>query len=306
MSVDADLDAVVVDTAEIEDFLKDDFTTPEEPASESTGDDDGKTAAVKEDTVVDEGSAPDKDAAPVKGDEDGEHSTEGAVDTSKDPVLTVPGKVADPDPTPTPTPTADPKIAELEAKIATLTESLRSVTAVKEPESVLTAPKVAASDIDINKVLEGIDLDEALGSNEGFMEVLAKVMRATVDYTRSQVTSDISTQTTLKESVTKFYNDNKDLLPVRNYVGQIASSVTSEHPEFTIAQVLEESRNIVRSTLNLPEIVVPATEPGPGDPAPVASKDRKKPVLPGSGNATRKSTPKGSKLEEEIADFLSD
>ena len=95
--------------------------------------------------------------------------------------------------------------------------------------------------------------------------------------------------------VNDFYQQNKDLIPLKPALARIAQKVGSEHPEFTLPQLLAESAKAARTIFKLKKEAATSTKQK-GSPAFVQQK----------GGANRITCPKGTKsIEDEIMDLMS-
>lgn len=96
--------------------------------------------------------------------------------------------------------------------------------------------------------------------------------------------------------VNDFYQQNKDLIPLKPALARIAQKVGTEHPEYTLPQLLFESAKAARAIFKLR---VRADQQAP-------AKPKSSPAFVGQkGGANRIVRPKGSKsLEDEVMDLI--
>jgi hypothetical protein len=102
----------------------------------------------------------------------------------------------------------------------------------------------------------------------------------------------------LQETVRSFYDMNKDLVPFKPLVGAYSNKIVAEHPDWNIAQVLEESAKQARSAVGTGM----AKAPAPAVKAPV------KPSFAKSTTSSRKLAPttNQSKLAKDVSDLIAD
>jgi hypothetical protein len=97
--------------------------------------------------------------------------------------------------------------------------------------------------------------DEVLKSADSFNALLTSVVNTAVERSLRlvpQVANQlIEQQYTLKEVVREFYQENKDLLDHKKYVGFVSNEVAAKHADWTLPQILEETEKEVRSRLKL-------------------------------------------------------
>ncbi len=64
----------------------------------------------------------------------------------------------------------------------------------------------------------------------------------------------VDQQITLKTVVNDFYTDNKDLVPHKKYVGFVSNEIASQHPDWGLTQILQETEKEVRNRLRLSRV----------------------------------------------------
>lgn len=64
-------------------------------------------------------------------------------------------------------------------------------------------------------------------------------------------TSNASQQIKVMQAVSDFYRKNEDLAPYKKYIGSVANRVQSEHPDWELDQVLNETEKRSRTDLRL-------------------------------------------------------
>jgi hypothetical protein len=104
----------------------------------------------------------------------------------------------------------------------------------------------------------------------------------------------------LQETVRSFYDMNKDLVPFKPLVGAYSNKIVAEHPDWNIAQVLEESAKQARSAVGAGMAKTPSTAP--------AVKAPVKPSFATSTTSSRKLAPTAnqSKLAKDVSDLIAD
>jgi hypothetical protein len=97
--------------------------------------------------------------------------------------------------------------------------------------------------------------------------------------------------------VNDFYQQNKDLVPLKPALARIAQKIGTEHPEYTLTQLLGESAKAARTLFKLK--TAPST--------PSAKGTRSTPAFVGQkGGSNRLTRPKsGTTIEDEVMDLIS-
>lgn len=133
--------------------------------------------------------------------------------------------------------------------------------------------------------------NELLGLDEEQSEKFAVVMDAVIQQTRQSIMQElpvqVARQVNNRQVVTTWFNkeENKDLIPVLDYVRKVAIDVEAENPGFAITQVLEEAgkrvREIVGKVKSTKSVAKPAAKPAG--------------FAPGTGQRTVSRKPTGTK-----------
>jgi len=144
---------------------------------------------------------------------------------------------------------------------------------------------------DINFLSE-ISLDD-LGSNpeilnKVFNQILREAVKSSSQIPPQTINKQIEDSLTAHEISIQFYNDNRDLSNVRNVVKACAGQVISEHEDWNISQVLEESAKRTRESLGIP---VPKAED---------ISDLGKASFSGGSKGSRQAVKKSSALQQEL------
>jgi len=156
-------------------------------------------------------------------------------------------------------------------------------------------PEVELESIDF---LSEISLDD-LGSNPEILnKVFNKILQEAVKSSSKTVPQTVSKQ--MKESwsaheiSTQFYKDNKDLSNVRNVVKACTEQIISEHEDWEVGQILEESAKRTRESLGMP---IPNTV---GDSAASDVTDVSKASFSEGSRGSRQVVKKDSALQQEL------
>ena len=220
-----------------------------------------------------------------------------------------------------------PKEEDELAKIKRENEELRKtiLEAVKPPvvKEVPKTPEQKAAEEEANKnrapiVLpffkEENDIDEAFKTVESANKFMTGVVATAVEFVTRQIPTLVTRvsdqQVNTRLAIKEFYDNNKDLLPYREYCGFITNKVTAEHPEFTIGQVFEEVSKQTRQALKLASAAgenLPGGGGGQdnGGAGGVAPKGKGPALPPSSGGGGRRGAPpKLEGVEKEIADLI--
>jgi hypothetical protein len=149
------------------------------------------------------------------------------------------------------------------------------------------------------------ELEAAFQSPEAMMKVLQNIyLRAVKDSTTNSVQQallklpTVSRQVVMQvvnqaELASRFYKDNSDLAPYKDFVQYTAMGVETEHPDWNHEAILKETATLVRKR-------IPALRAAR---AGQVAADR--PALPGSQRSVRRqaATPAVSALERELSDM---
>ena len=183
-----------------------------------------------------------------------------------------------------PTPEAQPtlvvpetsRVEELVKQVEALSQQILQMKAqapVTTPPSKEPAPQ--AQPTEAFDYLDGLDLDDVTTDPKLFNNVLSKIesrirgaiaeetTRSTLMAIPDVVQYQIKQQAALDELVREFYDGNQDLKPVKHTVAMVAQNIASEHPDWTVKQVFEESAVKTREILklNIPGGITTTTEP---------------------------------------------
>jgi len=180
--------------------------------------------------------------------------------------------------------------------------SVETPTPTPTPTPVPTPPPPSPQSYDEFQILmEGVDFDSFMDNEVNFVQgmrsILARQEQMLSQRFMQAIPNIVQNQTkqivSLQSAVDKFYKVNNDLEPVRATVGAVATQLETKHPDWSIAQVMDESAKTTRKILRLPN-------PKGGDPKKV------KPSFAKPGKTQQRNKPKiqMSKLQKEIDDLM--
>lgn len=161
------------------------------------------------------------------------------------------------------------------------------------------------------------DIDNAFKSVESANRFMTSVVATAVEVIGKQIPTIASRiadqQISLKMAAKEFFDNNKDLLPYKEYCGFITSKIASENPNLTIGELMEKVATGTREALRLkaltgdgsPLNVGGDNKGNAGGNPPQGQGQRKGPALPPTGGGGRKvGAPQKSALESELADMI--
>lgn len=225
-------------------------------------------------------------------------------------------------PTPVP-PTAPDELALLKEQNAKLLEQINELmgkgAAPAAPAAPAGTPPAAAPVVvapapgTSHDFIGEEDIDEILSSKDKVNTLLGKVLNVAVQQLGTvmqqslpgTVREQIITQRNVQTVVDAFYDENKDLAMVKKVVGAVSSQVASEHPDWSLGQILQETAVKVRTSLGLPTPAVPAGTP-PAAPAGGAPTPPTRPAaLPGAmGGGNRGAVGSATAQQKQINELL--
>ncbi len=132
----------------------------------------------------------------------------------------------------------------------------------KSKEKVETEVKVEAPVVDPGKPIDfvgDLDIDDVASDKETLNKVLNEVMKhATVNIATNVLKSIpgiVMNQTAehmnIKTATDEFYGENKDLLPVRNVVANVANQLHADSPDLTIPEIFTQAAVKTREVLGM-------------------------------------------------------
>ena len=97
--------------------------------------------------------------------------------------------------------------------------------------------------------------DETMKSAENMNALLTMVVRTAVEGVQRSIPTLVSNmvnhQVSLKTAANEFYKEHQDLVPHRSFVGFVANEITSQHPDWSLEKVLQETNTEARKRLML-------------------------------------------------------
>lgn len=158
------------------------------------------------------------------------------------------------------------------------------------------------------------DIDDVLADASKLNALLCKVVNATVAHTTSKIHEAIPTvisgqvtqQFDVRDYVRAFYDENKDLVPVKKTVGTVANEVQAEHPDWTISQIFEETATRTRKALGLkaPVVEEPSGDGKDGQKQQKTEQGKKGSALPPGSKGRRNSGTETSGVQKQIAELI--
>jgi len=155
------------------------------------------------------------------------------------------------------------------------------------------------------RILGDLDIDDVTSDPKLFMQVIQNALVAGRDMTYEHVMKSVPKlviqQTRgyqdLMAMQRRFYKQNKDLRSFKSVVANAANEVHSEHPEWSIEQVLDEAAKVARKTIGITK------KKGKQDNPP---RDKGKKQKPAFAKTPKKTEVKKqvSKLQQDIAETL--
>jgi len=195
------------------------------------------------------------------------------------------------------------EIDALKAQVASMTTLINQLSSGQPttPAPVATPVVVEPPALGIKELMEAVDFDQVMESKEAFVNFMTSVLEAvsknTLGRVNEVVPEVITRQSAMEKVRTEFYSAYPELEVVQPYVAQVANGIGAANPTWTVPQVLAEAAKVAKAALNIPDRVVTT---------PAASTSTGAPILPGGSTAVRKPAPKGSKLQADIDELLSD
>jgi hypothetical protein len=204
-----------------------------------------------------------------------------------------PEEPEEPEPEPAPAPEDDWK-KKMEEENEKLRKQIEELHTKKEPKPEPEEPEPEKFE-ELSFIGDDDELDDLIRSPKKLNEVLNKVYKAGMDaMIKSQedtvrripevVKTSLSTQSTLKKLADDFWEDNKDLKPFRKVTAAVYEEIASEHPDWTVAKVFEETGVETRNRLELHKKAESESEPKPKNPRfpkTKSSRERTKPKTDG-------------------------
>lgn len=157
--------------------------------------------------------------------------------------------------------------------------------------------------------------DNVLKDANSFNALLTTVVNVAVERSLRMVPQVanqlVDQQFVLRASVQSFYDENKDLLPHKKYVGFVSNEIASQHADWDLPKILEETEKEVRARLKLakvPQHIVGPSGGQNGGAGPTRTVVDNPGFVPSGGGGRRgPATPNGnlSAQEKDIMSLIS-
>lgn len=156
---------------------------------------------------------------------------------------------------------------------------------------------------------EGENIDEILADPakinakmaELYNDALQKAMQLSLEATYKGLPRTVATyakqQIDVVNTVNDFYQQNKDLIPLKPALARVAQKIGTEHPEYTLPQLLSESAKAARTIFKLKAQKTQSSPKGTPSPAFVGQKG-------GTNRVKGSSSNKGKTIEDEVMDLI--
>jgi hypothetical protein len=217
------------------------------------------------------------------------------------PPVTPPAAPEPPATPPVEPPTPEPPVRNYETENALLRDQLNELakkmaaapviepppTPAPTPAPPPVAPPAAGEDV---AFMTDEEADQLIDNPKILNKILNKVFQAGREAALREVPSIASSvaqqQLTMKERADAFWDNNKDLKSFKDFTALVANQVQTEHQDWTLDQIFEETAKVARTRLG---IVSAATPPGGGQ--------HNDPPAPGTGPALPGKAPGGARRE---------
>lgn len=150
--------------------------------------------------------------------------------------------------------------------------------------------------------------DDVTKDADSFNVLLTAVVNTAVERSLKLIpqvaTNLVDNQMNLRTYVDEFYRANEDLLPYRKYVGYVTNEVASEHADWKLDQILQETETRSRTLLKLPKNTTEARQSAQNSPRTAQAQ----PAFVPGGQRGRRGTVATESLtgqDKQIADLLS-
>lgn len=184
-------------------------------------------------------------------------------------------------------------------ELAQENETLRSQLGSQEPAEAEVAPE---------EWITADQFDELSSTPEGLNQLLNQVYKKAVDKGRELALSqtlpaaraEMQSQLTVYSKAMQFYTENPDLSVHKSYVSSVATRLASEHPDWDVDKIYQETASQARSGLQL-------SGSKPAQAAPAAKKPAPAKQPGGAPRSVRKPATQQkqlSELEKDIESIL--
>ena len=131
------------------------------------------------------------------------------------------------------------------------------------PQTVKSDDKKVDEKVDDLDVIGDLDIDEVVSDKKLFNQVISNVIKIVREQTKNDVlailpqnvSGQVSQQMRIKSTTDAFYNENKDLVPVKQTVAYIAAEIYAGKPDITMEALYVEAAKKTREILGMREPV---------------------------------------------------
>jgi hypothetical protein len=156
---------------------------------------------------------------------------------------------------------SEDRISRLISEIDRLSGLTGKEEAIEKEEKKVDEEKKPLEADGLYDFIKEVDMDDVASDPKVFNKILDEVIRVTQQRTTEQVLksiphvvmSQVQQQSYLKSTSDKFYEDNPDLVNVRQVVRACAQQVQKEKPEWEVDKIFKETAKRTRQTLGMSE-----------------------------------------------------
>lgn len=201
------------------------------------------------------------------------------------------------------------QVVEMSAKISMQPAAPPVPEPVKDAQGNVIPPTPTPPPV-FQFVKDEAEFDGILKSAEEYNKHMTGVMYKTIETvfrTVPKMMSQLADQhVTARLTVKEFYDNNKDLLPNKAFVGMVANEISAKNPDWNLEKVMGELGKEVRTRLRMGTGVIPQAPP-PGGRPPAAPPAGNPPAFAGGGGGGRRGSGSGeSPLQKEINELIED
>lgn len=153
------------------------------------------------------------------------------------------------------------QVAQLQAQLEELTEMSRPAEGEQQSEG---PPEYESQQF----LQSDDDLDTVLNSSENLNKVLNSAVQTAIQHVYKGlpgvVKNNVAQQVQLQETVSNFYSNNPELKKHRSFVGKVSERIMSEHSDWSMQKVLDETSKEARKRLKLKQKAETKNTKNPG------------------------------------------
>jgi hypothetical protein len=175
------------------------------------------------------------------------------------------------------------------------------------PKVVKPDDKKADDKVDDLDVIGDLDIDEVVSDKKLFNQVVGIIIKAAREQARNEVmtalpqsvSGHVTQQMMVQKTTDAFYEENKDLLPVRKTVAYVAAEIYASKPDVDMKTLYIEAAKKTREILGMREPVIENKDD--------VNVRRRNPEFPSSskgGNRGKKSGGEVDAIQKDINDTL--